>query len=229
MGPGLIAGFLLGVAGSAHCVGMCGPLLMSLPHSRGWLGPVYYHFGRISMYGLGGILFGTLGRGIYLAGWQQGLSITLGALILLITLTRLIGKRFSLSFKSIGLYQWVQRQMAALWKSPSPVTFLAAGAANGLLPCGMVYVAIAMALTSASALGSAAFMLCFGLGTIPMLMGLQVSGRMVSVPVRYRIRRLLPYLTACVAVLLILRGLNLGIPFVSPVLASRPSQAVICH
>ena len=62
-----------------------------------------------------------------------------------------------------------------------------------------------------------------------MLLGLQVTGRLVGISFRRQIRKLLPYLTACMAVLLILRGLNLGIPFISPVLAARPGHVIGCH
>ncbi|TDW96704.1 sulfite exporter TauE/SafE family protein [Dinghuibacter silviterrae] len=222
----LFAAFLLGFAGSAHCVGMCGPLVLSmpvrhLPEAARWRASGLYHAGRIGVYALGGLLFGLVGHQFVLAGWQQGLSIALGAGLLCKLVLR--GPRF----KPGGLH--LQKTITWLWTSPSRGKYFWMGAANGLLPCGMVYIAIAAALTSDGPVKATAFMAFFGLGTLPMLLGLQVTGRMVGMTTRQNLRRALPYLTALMAVLLILRGLNLGIPFVSPVLAGRPPQAIRCH
>jgi sulfite exporter TauE/SafE len=212
---------------------MCGPLVLALPVQR--LSPAQrgfsvglYHAGRIMVYALGGLLFGLLGRRVYLAGWQQGLSIVLGVSILGWLLVKGLRGRVRLRMAEC-FYGWLQAWIGRLWQSPSRRKFLMMGMANGLLPCGMVYMAIAGALTSPTIIQAAGFMAFFGLGTLPMLLGLQVTGRMVSISFRQQIRKALPYLTACLAILLVLRGLNLGIPFVSPVLATRPGHVVSCH
>jgi len=215
---------------------MCGPLVLSLPVQQlgarqRMVSTGLYHTGRILIYATGGLLFGLLGRRVYLAGWQQGLSILLGVSIL----CWIAGKRFAVrtgaaaSRTPAAFYGWLQTWMTRLWKSPSPRKFLLMGMANGLLPCGMVYMAIAGALTSPTILRAIGFMAFFGLGTLPMLLGLQATGRMVSISFRQQIRKALPYLTAVMAILLILRGLNLGIPFISPPLATRPGQVMSCH
>jgi sulfite exporter TauE/SafE len=234
MWPSLFAALSLGFIGSAHCVGMCGPLVLALP-VRG-LGVLQrgvrvgiYHAGRITVYALGGLLFGLLGRRVYLAGWQQGLSVMLGLSILGWVILKGVGSRRRWRGWTGGFYNGLQSWMGRLWRSPSRGKFLLLGMANGLLPCGMVYMAIAAALTSQTIAQAVGFMGFFGLGTLPMLLGLQITGRMVPISLRQRIRKALPYLTAFMAVLLILRGLNLGIPFVSPVMAANPGQVVDCH
>ncbi|HUB59474.1 MAG TPA: sulfite exporter TauE/SafE family protein [Puia sp.] len=234
MWPSLIAAFSLGLVGSAHCVGMCGPLVLALPVQgsgvlqRG-VRVGMYHAGRIMVYALGGLLFGLLGRRVYLAGWQQGLSVLLGVSILCWIVLKRIHARLRVGGLFGRFYNWLHTSMARLWHSPGRGKFLLLGMANGLLPCGMVYMAIAAALTSRTIAQAVGFMAFFGLGTLPMLLGLQITGRMVPISLRQQIRKALPYLTAGLAVLLILRGLNLGIPFVSPVLAGGRGATISCH
>jgi hypothetical protein len=229
-----LVAFALGFLGSAHCVGMCGPLVLSLPvqglsaYRRG-LSVGMYHAGRIGVYTMGGILFGLMGRRFYLAGWQQALSVLLGGALLFAVVLRALRGKGRLPGWALGYYNWLQGWMGRLWAAPSCSKFVLMGMANGMLPCGMVYFAIAGALTSSTLLQAAGFMAFFGLGTSPMLLGLQMTGRMVGVSFRLAIRKILPYLTAFMAILLILRGLNLGIPIISPVLAARPAHAVGCH
>jgi sulfite exporter TauE/SafE len=231
----ILSGFLLGLASSLHCVGMCGPLLLALPAPGGASGPannrfsrlitvVLYHTGRIFVYVSVGALFGLLGRHLYLAGWQQGLSIGMGVAILVIFFSRWIPFLPAIHL-SMRLGRWVGR----LWRSPSTAKHFLLGLANGLLPCGMVYLAIAAALTRDTVVSAAAFMFFFGMGTLPLLLAVQWFGRMVAPAARLRLRRMLPLVTVVVAVLLILRGLNLGIPFVSPRLAAAPGQIITCH
>jgi sulfite exporter TauE/SafE len=103
------------------------------------------------------------------------------------------------------------------------------GMANGLLPCGMVYLAIAGALSATEFTNSVLFMSFFGFGTIPAMFILGFVGMKVNVLTRQNIRKLMPYVAVSMAVILILRGLNLGIPFISPVLAGPPPAAIVCH
>jgi sulfite exporter TauE/SafE len=234
MWQSLLAAFSLGFIGSVHCVGMCGPLVLALPvhhmNVSKRIGSIWlYHSGRITVYASGGLLFGLLGRRVYLAGWQQGLSILLGVSILCWLAFKGLRGQGGLPGWANRFYGILQGWLGRLWQSPSPGKFLLMGIGNGLLPCGMVYLAIAGALTTENILQGMGFMACFGLGTLPLLLGLQMTGRMVNISFRQKIRKALPYLTVFVAILLILRGLNLGIPWVSPALATRPGQVIECH
>ncbi|HMI64179.1 MAG TPA: sulfite exporter TauE/SafE family protein, partial [Puia sp.] len=208
----------IGLLGSMHCVGMCGPLVLALPVQNMGAGQRAlsvgsYHLGRIGFYSFAGLLFGLLGRRVYLAGWQQGLSIVLGVLLLVWLAGKGIRIRNRLPAGVNKFYWGLMGWMTRLWQSPSRGKFLLMGMGNGLLPCGMVYLAMAGALTSSSLLQGMGFMAFFGLGTLPLLLILQTTGRLVSVSFRQQVRKVLPYITALVAILLILRGLNLGIPF----------------
>ncbi len=226
MFPLLLSALSLGLLSSFHCAGMCGPLLMALPvqhlsSSGRVLAQVSYHAARLATYMLLGLLFGVLGHSLYLAGWQQQLSIIAGIFVLIFTLLR--------STKILILPGPLNRVIYRLWTIKMPGKFFFMGMANGLLPCGMVYFALAAALSTGDTGRAVGFMLCFGLGTLPLLAALTWYGHRLSVSLRVKMRKAIPYFLATMGVLLILRGLNLGIPFISPVLPDHPSAAIDCH
>jgi len=230
----VIAGLMLGVISSFHCVGMCGPLALALPLqqvSRGYktISLLLYHLGRITMYAGFGLVFGLAGRGLYLAGFQQWFSIGLGILMLALLVQYLVMRNFWQPAPIRKLNQSIQRLLMRLWQTPGRSSFIWMGLANGLLPCGMVYLAIAGALNTSQVKSSVLFMAMFGLGTLPPLFALSYFGSMVKLSLRNRIRQMTPFVVGLMAILLILRGLNLGIPFISPVLGGARSSAVICH
>jgi uncharacterized protein len=233
--PILIAGFTLGFAGSLHCVGMCGPLSLALPTnhlsaSQKIISLFVYQCGRIITYTLLGLLFGLVGRGICLAGVQQWFSITLGIFVLLIAVLYFMHERsFHLSFLS-GLYGTVTRLISQILKNNSGIaSFLLLGIANGLLPCGMVYIALTATLSFYKLYESVGFMAMFGAGTLPTMMLIGFGGHLIRPSVKRIFRKSIPYFITATGVILILRGLNLGIAFVSPLLPQAASQAVICH
>ena len=221
----------MGLVSSLHCVGMCGPLVMALPvrHLSGMartIGLLLYHGGRLFIYVILGGLFGLLGRSIYLAGFQQWLSIALGVSILVWAFLRASGRRSVMGRK---LFRPLQALISCWWQSPGRGGYFLLGMANGLLPCGMVYLAVAAAASFTQLGDSMMFMLLFGTGTLPALMLLSLSGRLTGVAARNRWRKLVPFAVVLMGILLILRGLDLGIPFISPVLAHSPGRAVSCH
>lgn len=230
----MITGLTLGMISSFHCVGMCGPLALSLPVQQlsvTWrrLAILIYHTGRILTYASLGLLVGLLGRRIYIAGFQQVLSLSLGIAILILLAHQRLSRSHSRARLEIkwtrGLQQWIIR----LWHSPSRSTFFWLGMANGLLPCGMVYLAIAGALSLPEPAEGALFMTLFGAGTLPALLLLSYTGHLISLSFRQQIKKAMPLFIAGMAILLILRGLNLGIPYISPALVSHPGQAIDCH
>lgn len=235
MNPNLIiAGLSLGAISSFHCVGMCGPIAFALPVQqlskwRASLAMFSYHLGRIITYSALGAVFGTLGRQVYLAGFQRWFSIVLG-IALLLMMWQYIGTRSKIQFGLLNRLQLkVQNWIGMLLKDQRPQAFLLLGIANGLLPCGMVYLAIAGAVSTSHLTDAIAFMTAFGLGTFPAMMALSLFGIVASISVRNRIRQLTPLVIGIMGLLLILRGLNLGIPFISPVLESAREAAVSCH
>lgn len=228
-----ISGLILGGISSFHCVGMCGPLALSLPlagysPTRKVYGMLLYNFGRVVTYSLFGLLFGFLGRQIFIAGFQQWFSITMGAIILLGFILTISKKRIS-SFKPANqFYIKVQSLVAGFLRYNSFSGFFLTGIANGLLPCGMVYLAITGAMAASNPWYGMEFMAAYGLGTMPALLMLSLAGMIISVQSRNFIRRLTPYAFLLMGLLLILRGMNLGIPYLSPFFSADPA-VVQCH
>jgi sulfite exporter TauE/SafE len=222
----------LGFAGSLHCVGMCGPIAMAIPVGNGssvsQFGNYFlYHFGRISSYALLGFLFGTMGYGLNLAGIQQGLSLGVGlfmvAFIWLPKLFNGMGGGLTKTQSKVTGY------MAKRLKTNRPGALLGLGFFNGLLPCGFVYLALAGALVSYNPIEGAAFMAFFGLGTTPALLTLAFTGRKFGATFKSKFKKLAPVLATAIALLFILRGLGLGIPYVSPELGHTVESTEACH
>ncbi len=212
---------ILGLAGSLHCVGMCGPLALALPsasRSRAdyTLGRVLYNAGRILTYSCMGILFGWIGQTLAFAGWQRGVSIAAGVVMLLAA----ISARPLAPALSIGPLRAAIRNL--LGKRTRAALFML-GLLNGLLPCGLVYVALAGAAATESAARGALFMAVFGFGTFPAMFAISLAGRAINAPARLKFQRLIPVALVLVGILLILRGLDFGIPFISPHLSLQPN------
>ncbi len=213
---------LLGLAGSLHCAGMCGPLAIALPGlgAAGWrfaLGRLAYNLGRIATYSVLGIVFGLLGRTLLLAGVQRWVSIGLG-LVLLAGL--LSSRQLGVWRPVLALVGFLRDGMGGLLRRHSLLSMAGLGLLNGLLPCGMVYVAGAGAVMAGGLLSSVEYMVVFGLGTLPLMLALSLSGRLVPLGFRLQLRKAIPASVFLLATLLLLRGLGLGIPYVSPDLST---------
>ena len=229
----LITAFIMGGIGSLHCVGMCGPLMLALPvrhlgRVQQFAAILLYNSGRIFTYSIIGLLVGLLGRRIFIAGLQQWVSIMAGIFMLVLAIAYFLGKRFSWPRWKIHIHARLVDAMSLLLQSKKLTGYFFLGAANGLLPCGMVYVAIAAALMTAGYEQSILFMLLFGLGTLPAMLAFGFFGLRIKVSVRSSMKKLVPFFVIGVAVLLILRGMNLGIPFISPLVADLPI-GIPCH
>ena len=231
----VLAGFAFGFLGSLHCIGMCGPIVLALPMGdqgkfRYLLGRMLYNFGRVVTYSVMGGIIGLLGEGLSLAILQQNVSIVAGAAILITLFFRripLASLAPPFSFGNVLLK--LQAKIASLLKesSLSPLFFL--GVLNGLLPCGFVYVAITTAAVTADVSRGMMFMAGFGFGTMPAMVGFSFFPRVASPQLRSKISRVLPAFTFLVGVLLILRGLNLGIPMISPRLSGSDASEMMHH
>jgi len=226
-----LTAFLTGLIGSFHCAGMCGPIAFALPGKKQeglefFIGRLLYNLGRIISYAFLGFVFGSFGLGIKLAGFQQSLSIFIGLLILFIVLFNYL-KIGSFSFNPFSMLssKFVQK----LFQSKSLFALLVIGMLNGLLPCGFVYIAVLGASATQNALEGLVFMLLFGLGTLPLMYGVSVVGQFLSIKVRSKINRLSPVFAVLIAVLFIVRGLNLGIPYLSPKINVEQSDLKDCH
>lgn len=234
---GLLAAFALGLFGSLHCIGMCGPLALALPrgnagNGRYIAGRVLYQLGRVTTYTLLGVTFGLMGGAARLAGLQQTLSIGLGAAILLwLILPKRLTTRLAAERSIAPILAHLKSTLSALMRSKLLLAQFGVGVLNGLLPCGMIYVALAGALAQPSLIESAAFMALFGLGTVPAMLALSLAPGFVSNQARVSLRRLMPVGAVVIAALLIVRGLALGIPYLSPKTPTSFTQEAVpsCH
>lgn len=217
--------FLLGLVGSLHCAGMCGPLALALPitgnsSAEFIAGRVVYNLGRLATYCALGLLFGLVGKTLLMAGVQRWVSIALGVLLLAGLFT---SRRLALAAPVIALVSRLKAAMGTLLRTRTLGALAVLGALTGLLPCGLVYVACAGATATGGLLGGVEYMAAFGVGTVPMLLAVGLSGRLITPALRHKLTALVPVSVFALATLLILRGLSLGIPYVSPDLsASTP-------
>ena len=184
MTPFLGAAFLLGVLGSAHCVGMCGPIALAVPSARSsWSGrladAVLLNSGRVFTYALLGALFGSFGRGLHLAGLQRTVSITLGVLMLLALLVPALFRKDLVTGTAVASIGALRTFLGRNLRRTSPEGLFLTGLLNGLLPCGMVYFAIAGALVQNGPLNGSLFMMLFGLGTWPALLAVRLGGELL--------------------------------------------------
>lgn len=231
------AGFLFGILGSFHCVGMCGPIAMALPIGRGagWqfiAGRLLYNGGRILTYALLGGLAGLFGKSLQLAGFQQTISIVSGILILaLVVLPHFGGNKFTTFIGFDKVLLKVQGLMGKQFQKNSTASLGIIGMLNGILPCGFVYIALAGAVSVPSVGGSMLYMALFGLGTFPLMFILSLSGKLVKPNFRQFFKKAIPYAATFMAVLFILRGLNLGIPYLSPqvIKTAERTEMACCH
>lgn len=218
----LYTALLFGLLGSFHCVGMCGPIAFLLPVDRNnnlkKIGQIFlYHFGRILAYSIIGLVFGLVGKSLNLFGLQQQLSILIG--VLMIAVIFIPVKTFNKYNFSKPIYKAVSKVKSALGKElkkKTPDTFLTIGFLNGFLPCGLVYMAVFGAIASGNALQGSLYMAVFGIGTIPLMTSAIYLGNFLNGQVRQRIRRAIPVLVVVIGCLFIVRGLGLGIPYISP-------------
>ncbi len=232
----LYTALLLGLMGSLHCVGMCGPIAFMLPLDRGnrlkMFSQVFvYHFGRIAAYALMGLAFGFFGKGLYVFGVQQNLSIFIGILMILtIIIPQKIFNKYRLTQPIYKVISKIKGGLGKALQKKTADTFLTIGFLNGFLPCGLVYMALFAAIAMASPLEGSLYMALFGVGTIPLMTSAAFLGGVLKTPVRKRIRQLIPIFVVLVGILFILRGLGLGIPYVSPAPVGEVVTAEIeCH
>lgn len=229
------AALTLGMVGSFHCIGMCGPLAFSLPLSNDsdfakFAGTFLYNIGRIVTYSTLGLLFGLAGKSFSLFGFQQWLSITVGIAILffLFIPKNWIAHTGTNNIVSKYTYE-IRSTLGQLFLRKNYRSLFAIGLLNGLLPCGLIYMAIAGAIASADPFKSAFFMASFGLGTLPVMWSVSFFGNYIGIGLRQKIRSAYPVMMALMACLLIVRGMGLGIPYVSPAINNKTQEVQNCY
>lgn len=226
---------LLGLAGSLHCIGMCGPLYIRFQlneHQTVW-SKVSYFGGKTLSYGVLGLLAGILGKAFSVGGAQlnifnnqQILAVVAGVALLLITMYPFLLRKISFN---PSLQKGFQKLQQVSHRIPTMLYSLLSGVLNGLLPCGLVYAALAMAVVNHQGMDSFLFMVSFGIGTIPSLVLLQLINKGIGMKGRTMLRNSSFYLSLVVAAFLILRGMNLGIPYVSPHMDTHTHEMSCCE
>lgn len=218
----IYAGLILGFLSSFHCVGMCGPIALILPVSKSsttkkHIQIVLYHLGRITTYSLLGAIFGLVGKGLILTGIQQQLSIIIGLIMIAFVVFPKITSRISFQIKPVTrLINTIKIQLGLYLKKESFYALFLIGFLNGFLPCGMVYIALVGAIAMPEMIDSIMYMALFGLGTVPLLSILIYIKDSFSVKFRNKLQKAIPVFVIVIGVLFILRGLGLGIPYISP-------------
>jgi uncharacterized protein len=224
---------LLGFVGSLHCAGMCGPIAVAIPlNNKSWFaritGGLLYNSGRIITYALLGAIFGLAGLGLSLGGLQQWVSIFLGVFMILAVIIPRIGaagkKMARLTDQATSK---LKKPFIKLFRLRNYSSLFIIGILNGFLPCGLVYIALAGALVMSHIYEGAFYMALFGIGTIPMMLAISVAGNILSQKLRQRLSKVIPLFIILLGILFILRGLNLGIPYISPKLNQQGEKATM--
>jgi len=232
----LYSAVLFGLIGSFHCVGMCGPIAFMIPIDRqrkvrGIWQTTLYHGGRVFSYSLIGALFGLLGKGFYFFGLQQQISIAVGLVMILSILAPKLFSRFSITKPIFRFTNRIKNALGQSLKKKESSTFFTIGFLNGLLPCGLVYMAMIASLTSTSVWEGMLYMALFGLGTVPLMTAMVILGNLTGYINRQKIQKVIPYAVVIIGCFFVLRGLGLGIPYISPepVMVDMVDATQSCH
>lgn len=217
-----VVALMTGLVGSLHCIGMCGPIAVALPlGKKGWLhrtfGSLIYNIGRTITYAILGGLFGLLGQGIEMAGLQQWATILIGIIMILSVLFPVIFReKIKIDQIFTGYAGRLIGQFKKLFSKSSIPSLFIIGLLNGLLPCGLVYVAIAGAISTGDVTSGIIYMVLFGIGTIPVMFAIPLAGNLIGMSIRKKFRGAVSAFIVILGILFILRGLSLGIPYISP-------------
>ena len=230
-----LTALIFGLLGSFHCVGMCGPIAFMLPINRknktkGFFQILSYHLGRLFTYSLLGLLFGFLGKSFYFFGFQQQLSIFVGVSMILVILFPKVFSKINFSKSINKIIFKVKNALGKELKKKGNDTFFTIGFLNGFLPCGLVYMAVFGAIATTSILAGSLYMFVFGLGTIPLMTAVVYLGNFTKGNFRRSIQKAIPIVVVFIGVLFVLRGLGLGIPYVSPLPINEVTSTLEgCH
>ena len=233
----LYSALILGLLGSFHCIGMCGPIAFVLPLNRESnfkkvIQIALYHFGRLSSYSFIGLIFGLLGKGLFLMGFQQRISILVGVLMIaMILIPAKVLNKYNFSKPLYSIVGNVRSKQGKLLKKKSNKALFTIGILNGFLPCGLVYMALVGSIATSNASLGALYMFLFGLGTIPLMTVAVYLGNILSISVRNKIQKAIPVFIVMIGILFILRGMGLGIPYISPsdaalTISNNPTECV---
>ncbi len=237
MSPEILTTFVIGFLGSFHCIGMCGPIVIALPVPNStnltfFSGRVLYNLGRVVTYSFMGAVFGLIGERLFIAGFQQAVSIGLGIVIIISVLLPVKYKNKVIQLPAIQkISQPLKKNIGALFSKGTISSLFLIGILNGFLPCGFVYIGLAGSIASGNAISGTAVMILFGLGTVPAMFAASIFGKFINLGIRNKIKKAVPVFAILLAAIFIIRGMNLGIPYLSPKLTSSIQNVdeLDCH
>ena len=186
-----LSALTIGLLGSFHCIGMCGPIAIALPlKNDNWFtrifGGLLYNTGRTITYALIGAIFGLAGKGLKLGGFQQWVSIVMGAIMVVSVLFPMLFRRSSWFDNLTGRFTGgLVSRFRKMFGLRTYYSLFVIGLLNGFLPCGLVYIAVAGAIAVGEIYEGAIYMVFFGLGTIPIMLILSLAGNFVSLKFRF--------------------------------------------
>lgn len=227
----LALAFFMGLFGSLHCVAMCGPLVLAFTTNHGhraWrvlVHTILYQIGRVAMYGLLGLAIGAIGHVLDIKSWQQGITLATGFLLVTLGVAALFGRQAHAFVRLQQRFVTPLTRWVGYWLY-RPGGHLVVGMLNGLLPCGMVYMGLTAALSADSLQGSCLFMLSFGLGTWPAMVAVALIGSFAKARLKFNFAFWLPVISIVMGGWFLLRGANLDIPYLSPLI--YPKGAIVC-
>ncbi|GLR17188.1 sulfite exporter TauE/SafE family protein [Portibacter lacus] len=226
--------FTLGLFGSLHCLGMCGPLAFALlpgieeRSARNYTRIIGYNSGRVASYVVLGLFMGVLSGVINISGIQKPLTLIMGVgLILLFFLSLDIEKVLFKSSKFRSIFTSYRTFITKVVQKISSQNSFLMGMLNGFVPCGLVYLALAGAMTSDGFLKSGQFMLFFGLGTFPAMFLLLASISVLDLRKRINLKSIFAVLQLLVGCFLIYRAYGINVPENLELLWSMGK--IMCH
>jgi uncharacterized protein len=215
-----IAAILLGLAGGFHCLGMCGPIALALPVQRTTkqnVARVLYQFGRIFTYAVLGAVVGLGATTVSIVATESVVSITAGSLMIVAALAQLSFHRSIIpSAPLLRITSPVRAKLQYLLQKNTFAAMTGIGMLNGLLPCGLVIAALFGAASTGDVIQGSVFMSFFGLGTLPVMTAVMFGVGVISQRLRAVLKTAIPVVAIAVGALLVVRGMGLGIPYVSP-------------
>ncbi|MEQ8424770.1 MAG: sulfite exporter TauE/SafE family protein, partial [Cyclobacteriaceae bacterium] len=162
-----VTAILMGLAGGLHCAGMCGPLVLAATARNPFAGAkIIYNLGRVLTYSILGMIAAGIGGMFQIANYQNFLAYLLGGVLILIGFGVISGLKVPLLAGLVNKFtMWLKKQFGSFLQRKENIFYL--GMLNGLLPCGLTYLALTFCFTLSYAFEGFLFMLVFGLGTIP--------------------------------------------------------------
>lgn len=233
MESSIIIALLMGLTGSLHCAGMCGPIALVMPFQahggiKKWIRLGLYHLGRISVYALLGFILFSF-RAIFHPEVQQYISILLGA-VLIIAAAITFFPQSKIHIK-LPWTEAVKKQLGKFMLKPKLYALFITGMLNGLLPCGLVYIALALATSANTPIESMMLMYAFGTGTLPIFVLLLAIKNKMKLMQQLKLYKLAPVVMFLFGCLFVIRGMNLGIPYLSPeiTITQHSIKTNCCH